>query len=73
MRSWPVKTIHSTEELCLAAGAMKARYKMSFADSFIASTALRLDAILVHKDPEFDALESILRMDRLPYKSGKRS
>ena len=44
---------------------------MSFADSFIAATALHLDAILVHKDPEFDALKSILQMESLPYKHGR--
>lgn len=68
MKSWPVKWVHSSEELCLSAGALKANYKISFADAFISATALHLDATLVHKDPEFDALESILTMERLPYK-----
>lgn len=68
IKSWPVKWVHSTEDLCLSAGALKARYKMSFADSFIAATALHSDGLLVHKDPEFDALKSILAMESLPYK-----
>ena len=58
------------EELSLSAGALKAKYKMSFADAFIASTALQLAAILVHKDAEFEALNSILPMVSLPYKRG---
>ena len=68
IKSWPVKWVHSSEELSLSAGALKAKYKMSFADSFIAATALHTDGILIHKDPEFDALTSILPMERLPYK-----
>jgi len=47
---------------------LKARYRMSFADAFIAATAIHLDAILVHKDPEFEALKAILRTESLPYK-----
>ena len=44
----------------------------SFADTWIAATAIFYDAILVHKDPEFEQLESKLEMLKLPYKkSGK--
>ena len=63
--------VHSSDELCLSAGALKARYKMSFADAFIADTALHANGVLVHKDPEFDALKSILPMKSLPYKCGR--
>jgi predicted nucleic acid-binding protein len=68
IKSWPVKWVHSSEEICLSAGALKARYRMSFADSFIAATALHTDSVLIHKDPEFDDLKAILPMERLPYK-----
>ena len=68
IKSWQVKWVHSSDELCLSAGAMKATYKMSIADSFIASTAIHYDAVLVHKDPEFEPLKSILEMEILPYK-----
>jgi ribonuclease VapC len=71
IRSLPVKVVHSDDDLCLSAGALKAKYKMSFADAFIASSALHLDGILVHKDPEFEALKQILRMETLPYKPYK--
>jgi len=71
IKSWPVKVVHSDDDLCLSAGALKAKYRMSFADAFIASTALHLDGILVHKDPEFDSLKPILQMESLPYKHGK--
>jgi len=69
IKSWPATWIHSSDELCLSAGALKAKYKMSFADTFIASTAIHYDALLVHKDPEFEALKAILQMEILPYKN----
>ena len=68
IKSWPVKWVHSSEELCLSAGMLKAQYRISFADAFIAATAIHLDAFLVHKDPEFEALKAILRTELLPYK-----
>jgi uncharacterized protein len=70
IKSWPVKWVHSSEELCLSAGMLKAQYRISFADAFIAATAIHFDAFLVHKDPEFEALRAILRTECLPYKHG---
>jgi len=64
IKSWSAKWVHSSEELCLSAGALKAKHKMSFADSFIAATAIHYDALLVHKDPEFEPLKGILQMDK---------
>lgn len=68
IKSWPVEWVHSSDELCLSAGMLKARYRISFADAFIAATAIHHDAVLVHKDPEFEALKAVLRMESLPYK-----
>ena len=45
--------------------------KVSFADAFVAATAQRLDATLVHKDPDFDALKGIIKLHALPPKPGK--
>jgi predicted nucleic acid-binding protein len=53
----------------LSAGILKAQYRLSFADAFIAATAIHLDAVLIHKDPEFEALRSVLQMEILPYKN----
>jgi predicted nucleic acid-binding protein len=43
-------------------------HPISFADSIIAATAERERAVLVHKDPEFAALEGTIRMKSLPHK-----
>ena len=51
---------------------LKSQYRISFADAFIAATAIHLDAVLVHKDPEFEALNAILQTNSLPYKHKKK-
>ena len=42
--------------------------EINAADAFIAATAIRHNAVLIHKDPEFDALKPIVRQHALPYK-----
>lgn len=63
-----IMRVDSSQELGLIAGRLKAIYSISFADAWVAATAMMLGAILVHKDPEFDVLENDLKMLRLPYK-----
>jgi predicted nucleic acid-binding protein len=66
----PIAWLHSDTELCGEAAALKATHRMSFADAFVAATAKRFDAILVHKDPEFLVLNGVVRQSMLPPKSG---
>jgi predicted nucleic acid-binding protein len=49
-------------------GEIKATKPMSFADCCIAGLAKFKNAILVHKDPEFEQLENMLKQYKLPYK-----
>lgn len=56
------------EATVLTAARLKARHRVSLADAIIAAFAIRKDAILMHKDPEFDALTGLLKMKALPYK-----
>jgi predicted nucleic acid-binding protein len=60
--------VESSQELGLIAGRLKSTYRLSFADTWIAATAIFYDAILVHKDPEFEQLKGKLEMLKLPYK-----
>ena len=57
------------ESTLLTAAKLKADFQISFADSIIAAFAVRNDAVLMHKDPEFEALAGLLQMEALPYKS----
>ena len=70
VKTWPIRWHHSDDALCSAAAKLKAVHKISFADSFVAALAQRLDATLVHKDPEFDALAGVVKLHALPPKGG---
>jgi predicted nucleic acid-binding protein len=65
LREWPVTIAESSPEWGRRAAELKSRGGLSVADAWIASLALLSDAELVHKDPEFDAVEG-LRSHRLP-------
>ena len=66
----PIQVVESDEELRYLAAELKAKYNISLADAWIAATAKRLDAILIHKDPEFEALADVIKCINLPYKKG---
>jgi len=67
VRSWPLKWIESDEVLCREAAPLKAARKVSLADAFVAATALLHRATLVHKDPQFMAIDR-LPQETLPFK-----
>ena len=69
VRTLPIQWHHSDNALCSAAAKLKAAHRISFADSFVAALAQRLDATLVHKDSEFDALADIVKLAGLPPKN----
>jgi len=71
IKALPIQWLHSDETLCGEAAKLKAAHKVSFADAFVAATAKRLDATLVHKDPEFNALAGVIKLHGLPPKAGK--
>jgi len=60
--------IESSSELGLIAGRLKAEHNISFADTWIAATAIFYNAVLVHKDPEFEQVEDKIKALKLPYK-----
>jgi predicted nucleic acid-binding protein len=65
IRTWPVTVFESTPEWRARAATLKATGGLSLADAWIASLALLLNAELVHKDPEYDAVPG-LKAVRLP-------
>ena len=69
LRALPVQWLHSDAALCSDAAKLKAAHKISFADAFVAATARRFDAALIHKDPEFRALAGMVKQQMLPPKS----
>lgn len=63
----PIEWLHESPELLERAAAVKACFPLSLADAWIAATALQLEAILVHKDPEFEKVVG-LQQEILPYR-----
>lgn len=55
------------EPVLLTAARLKG-HPISFADALIAAYAVRRDATLVHKDPEYAGLEGAVKLESLPYK-----
>mgnify|MGYP001587443794 FL=1 len=68
VRTLSIRWHHSDDALCSAPAKLKAAHRISFADSFVAALAQRLDATLVHKDPEFSTLTDMVKLEMLPPK-----
>jgi ribonuclease VapC len=56
------------EPTLLTAASFKAIQRISLADAIIAALAIRQNAILLHKDPEFEVLAEQVSLEALPYK-----
>jgi predicted nucleic acid-binding protein len=71
IKQLPVTIIWDIDEpTLLTAARLKATYQLSLADSIIAAFAIRQDATLLHKDPEFEVLTDQVLLEALPYKTG---
>ena len=68
LKNLPLVRMDSDEITGQIAGELKASQHMSFADAWIAALAKRHEAILVHKDPEFESVSQAIRLQALPYK-----
>ena len=63
----PIKWIHESSQLLERAAEIKARFPLSLADAWIAAAAVEMEAVLIHKDPEFENVSGLLQ-ECLPYK-----
>ena len=62
----PIQVYEATCERVLAAAHLKACYPISSADAFAAALAQELNAGLLTGDPEFKAVEQMLKVHWLP-------
>ena len=69
MAALPVLRIESSGNLAVRAATLKADHRVSVADAWIAALAQEHGAILIHKDPEFEQIDSIVQLLPLPYKA----
>jgi predicted nucleic acid-binding protein len=65
LESSGVRWISCDDAILERAARIKARGGLSVADAWIAATALQHQAVLVHKDPEFERVADV-RQERLP-------
>jgi predicted nucleic acid-binding protein len=63
----PVTVVRSNPTWGRIAADVNWRFQVSFADAWVAALDLLRGAGLIHRDPEFDSVDS-LRHLRLPYK-----
>lgn len=70
MAALPVLRVESTVALSILAAELKANHRLSVADAWIAALAKERNAILVHKDPEFEQVEAMIQVLKLPYEVG---
>lgn len=63
----PIVWQHESPTLLVRSAEVKAAHSLSLADAWIAACALEAGAILVHKDPEFQAIA--VEQDLLPFKA----
>jgi predicted nucleic acid-binding protein len=69
VRQLPARILwEMNEPMVLTAARLKAAHWLSFADAVIAAFALREGATLLHKDPQFEALDEEVTLEALPYK-----
>lgn len=68
LKMLPLDIVHTTEEMALKAGEFKALHPISLADAYVAATAFVTQAVLVHKDPDFELMKNEIRLEALPYK-----
>lgn len=64
--SLPITWIHESPDLLVKAAQIKAHYRVSLADAWIAACAVLHEAMLLHKDPEFTVIP--LKQETLPFK-----
>ncbi len=68
LQTLPITRIDFDENILLKAAELKATKSLSVADSWIIASAISHQAILVHKDPEFEQVKDLIQLWALPYK-----
>jgi predicted nucleic acid-binding protein len=68
LKTLPLVRIDMDENILLKAAELKATKSLSVADSWIIATAIFQQAVVVHKDPEFEQVKDLVKLLPLPYK-----
>jgi predicted nucleic acid-binding protein len=68
IESLPIQLLDATRELILDAAHIKARYAISYADSFVVAAAQQENATILTGDPEFQSTENLAKIEWLDSK-----
>ena len=68
VKSLPMEISYFSEEDIISIGELKAKYKISLADAFCISLAIKNEAKIVTGDPEFKEVEKFVPIEWLPRK-----
>ena len=58
----PIELYSIDQPLVRAAAEIKSDHALSYADAFCVATAQRLDALVLTNDPEFESVESLIKI-----------
>lgn len=61
-----IELVPADEQLVFAAAHIKANHPLSYADSFVVAVALEEGATILTGDPEFQAVEDLVKVEWLP-------
>ena len=65
IESMPIVILEATRNLVLDAAHIKAHHALSYADAFVVASAIREGAVILTGDPEFETVESIVKVEWL--------
>lgn len=68
LKTLPMNRVDFDEDTLLKAAELKATKGLSVADSWIVASAISHQAVLVHKDPQFEQVKDVIQLLTLPYK-----
>ena len=68
IRQLPIEVLAADEQTVFAAAHIKATHRLSYADAFAVVGALDKNAVVMTADPEFAAVESIVKVEWLAKK-----
>lgn len=65
VRQLPLEILPADEQAVFAAAHIKANHTLSYADAFAVAAALRQGAAILTGDPEFESVESLVKVEWL--------
>lgn len=71
IRQLPIDILPADEQTVLDAAHIKANYSISYADSFVVVAAMSEGAVIVTGDPEFESVESLVKVEWLQKSTDK--